>query len=141
MTYKTFDFPFHSVTHAYPTGDQVQFGRGYSHASEPDGPVQRSFLLKFNALTYIQNPTTGLWLRAADVGYDTLKKRSIWCLNDFYAEHLLHKKFYYSHYVFGTLVVRFAQAFQMPEAASNTRNVQNDFPTAPFELRLIEQPE
>lgn len=141
MSYKTFDFPLHFATHAFPAGDQVQFGRGWSHASEPDRPLQRTFLLKFKAMTYVKNPDTGLWLRAADAGHAELKKRSIWCLNDFYDEHLLHKKFYYQHYVFGQLVVRFAQAFQMPEPLEGNRNVINDIPTNSFEIRLIEQPE
>lgn len=149
MAYKTFDFPYHSVTHAFPAGDQVQFGRGWSHASEPDRPLQRTFLLKFNAMTYVKNPYTGLWLRAADTNgvpanqavLDKMKKRAIWCLNDFYDEHLLHKKFTYNHYVFGDLVVRFAQAFQMPEPLQGNRNVENDIPTNSFEIRLIEQPE
>lgn len=142
MSYKTYDFPLHHVTHAFPAGDQVQFGRGWSHASEPDRPLQRTFTLKYKAMTYIKNPNTGLWLRAADTGVDTaLKQRSIWCLNDFYDEHLLHKKFIYNHYVFGALVVRFAQAFQMPDPLDGNRNVVDDIPTNSFEIRLIEQPE
>lgn len=143
MTYKTFDFPHHFVTHSFPAGDQVQFGRGYSHASEPDRPFQRTFLLKFNALLYVKNPLTGNWLRAADTGsgLDDLKKRSIWCLNDFYDEHLVHKKFIYNHYVFGDLVVRFAQPFQMPEPREDNRNILDHIPTNSFELRFIEQPE
>lgn len=149
MAYKTFDFPYHRVSHTYPAGDQVQFGRGWSHASEPDRPLQRTFLLKFAAMTFVRNPYTGLWLRNADTRedpsqqlvLDNLKKRAIWCLDDFYDEHLLHKKFYYNHYVFGQLVVRFSQAFQMPDPAENNRNVNNDIPTTSFEVRFIEQPE
>lgn len=141
--YKTFDFPDHYVTHSWPAGDQVQFGRGWSHASEPDRPLQRSFLLKFKALLFIKNPVTGEWLRRADEqpGLEELKKRSIWCLDDFYDEHLMHKKFLYNHYVFGEMVVRFAQAFQMPDPLESNRNIYDNIPTNSFEVRLIEQPE
>lgn len=140
-TYQTFDFPLHHVVHSYPSGDQVQFGRGYSHASEPDRPLQRSLLLKFETMLYVKNPSTKLWLRRADVGHDALKRRSIWCLDDFYNEHLLHKKFIYNHYVFGNLVVRFAQAFQIPSPAASAKGIQDNIPTEAFEVRLIEQPE
>lgn len=149
MTYKTFDFPTHSVTHGFPGGDQVRFGGGYSHAAEPDRPVQKVFNLHFPALVYIKNPYTSVWLRGADTRVDAgqdailtgLKRRSIWALNDFYDEHMLFKKFYYSHYAFGTLVVRFAAPFEMPTAAEGVRNIPNNIPTSPFDIKLIEQPE
>lgn len=148
-TYKTFNFPLHFATHSYPAGDQVQFGRGYSAASEPDRPLQRMFILKFSGMLFIKNPLTGQWLRNADTSesapalaiLNKLKERSIWCLDDFYDEHLLHKKFLYNHYVFGPLVVRFQQAFQMPDPLQGNRNVENHIPTNSFEVRLIEQPE
>lgn len=149
MPYKSFDFPYHSVTHAFPEGDQVRFGRGYSHAAEPDRPVQRMLLLRFSSLLYIRNPYTLGWLRGADTRVDVdenaklneLKKRCIWALHDFYEEHMLFKKFTYQHYVFGELVVRFAQPFEMPQVAENTANIHNNIPTMPFDVRLIEQPE
>lgn len=147
--YKTFDFPLHHATHSYPAGDQVQFGRGWSHASEPDLPIQRSFILKFAAMTYVKNPHTGLWLRDADtrvnsgelLALNKIKQRSIVCLDDFYNEHKLHKKFIYNHFLYGALVVRFAQAFQIPSPLESAKNIQNDIPTEAFEVRLIEQPE
>ena len=149
MTYRTFDFPDHFVTHSWPAGDQVQFGRGWSHASEPDLPLQRSLLLKFNTLLYVKNPFTGNWLRGSDTDpvparqteLDALKRRSVWCMDDFYEDHLLHKKFTYNHYVFGPLVCRFAQAFQIPAPASSNKNINDMIPTESFEIRMIEQPE
>lgn len=147
--YKTFDFPDHYATHSWPQGDQVQFGRGWSHASEPDRPLQRGFTLKYSTLLYIKNPYTGLWLRNADTDANStrqanlnrLKKKSVWCLDDFFDEHLLHKKFLYNHYVFGELVVRFAAPFQIPAPLGNNRNVQDMIPTESFDIRLMEQPE
>ena len=147
--YKTFNFPLHHVVHQYPAGDQVQFGRGWSHASEPDLPIQRSFILKFSAMTYVKNPYTGLWLRNGDTrpapveqaALDKLKTRSIICLDDFYNEHKLHKKFNYNHFLFGNLVVRFSQAFQIPSPLDSAKNIHNDIPTESFEVRFVEQPE
>jgi hypothetical protein len=149
MPYKTFDFPDHYTTHSWPAGDQVVFGRGWSHASEPDRPLQRMLTLKFSTLLYIKNPFTGLWLRADHTNanpanqarLDALKKRSVWCIDDFYDEHLLHEKFIYNHYVFGPMVVRFAQAFQIPAPLGGNRNVNDMIPTEAFDIRLIEQPE
>lgn len=149
MSYKTFNFPTHQVTHAFPAGDQVQFGQGWTHASAPDGPQQRTLLLKFNALLIIKNPFTGAILRAADTRsnpaeqavLDDLKKRSVWALNDFYEEHLLHKKFIYNHYVYGDMVVRFSQPFQMPAVLGSNQNVYDHIPTESFEVRLLEHPE
>lgn len=147
--YQQFNFPHHYATHQYPAGDQVQFGRGWTHASEPDRPLQRTIILKFNAMLFVKNPFTGEWLRRADTRanpdeallLEGLKQKSVWCLDDFYDEHLLHKKFKYNHYVFGDLVVRFSQPFQMPEPLDSNRNVNNLIPTQPFEIRLLEHPE
>lgn len=149
MTYQVFDFPDHYATHTWPQGDQVQFGRGWSHASEPDRPLQRMITLKFSTLLYIKNPFTGQWLRRGDTDanpanqarLDALKKKSVWCLDDFYDDHLLHQKFTYNHYVFGPLVVRFAQPFQIPAPLSNNRNVNDLIPTESFDVRFMEQPE
>lgn len=148
-TYQVFNFPLHFATHSWPAGDQVQFGRGYVSASEPDRPLQRLLTLKFSGMLFIKNPYTGVWLRRADTRsnpteaakLEELKKRAIWCLDDFYDEHLLHKKFYYDHYVFGRMVVRFQQAFQMPDPLQGNRNVENHIPTNSFEVRLLEHPE
>jgi hypothetical protein len=149
MPYKTFDYPLHSAVHVFPEGDAVRFGKGYSHASEPDRPIQRGFKLAFPGMVYVKNPYTGAWLRGADTRVDTaenailttLKRRSIWAMNDFYDEHMMFKKFEYTHYVFGLMVVRFAQVFEMPPAADGTRAIFDNIPTQPFEIRLIEQPE
>lgn len=148
-SYQTFDFPYHSVAHRYPAGDQTQFGKGYRHAAEPDLPVQRSFILTFPTLLYVKNPYTGAWLRRADTRVDpgedaaltTLKKRSILCLDDFFAEHLVHKRFNYDHYLFGTLVCRFESPFELPKVQDSVRALSNNIPVDGFELRFVEHPE
>jgi hypothetical protein len=147
--YATFDFPYHSVVHRYPAGDQTRFGMGYQHATEADSPGQRELILSFPTMLHIKNPHTGTWLRkddtrvdgAEDAALTLLKKRSVICLDDFYASTRLSTRFYYTHYLFGSMVCRFAAPFEMPKVMESSRGIMNNIASDPFDVRLIEHPE
>ena len=132
---ETFSFEFFVPTHEYPENNQISFGGGYSFASKPDLPVQRTFKLKSEGL---------FWYRqGSNFSRLNLPTKNILCLNDFYEAHLMWKRFILPHEVFGNLVVRFSSPFSMPSTRPGIPSVKSGFEeylTEPFELRMIEQP-
>jgi len=115
----TFNFPYHTVRHIYPQGDQQKFGRGYMYAVKPLLPIQRTFILKFNAMN---------WL-ATGSGYGMQD------LVAFYELHEMWDRFTYPHPLYGNLITRFAKALEVPEVLDNGFGH-----TQPLEIQLIEQP-
>jgi len=128
MAYETFDFPQHGVRHSYPEGDSIKFGGGYSFGVEPETPIQRTFTLSFNALSiYRVDGTLSATVNA---------QSNLLALDAFYARHQLWKRFNYVHELYGTLVCRFAEPFELPKMRPGGLGVSTD-----FELKIIEHPE
>ncbi len=125
---ETFNFQFYVPTHKYPEGVQVQFGRGYSYASEPQLPLQRRFILNFNGLRWFKNGQ-GVWSSSPSPTMNIL------ALDEFYARHRMDKRFILPHEVFGNLVVRFAAPFEMPMGRQGGSGL-----TEPFQLQMLEHP-
>jgi hypothetical protein len=111
MSLANFDFPNHTVNHKYPERPQMTFGGGYTFTATPPNPVQRSFTLHFEGgLRWVQNANGVGFSNSEDSENNALR------FDQFYAAHEMHKAFNYPHDVYGTLVVRFKQPFQMPKS-------------------------
>jgi hypothetical protein len=119
MTLATFPSTVHTPRHTYPPGDQQKFGKGYQYAVKPLLPLQRTFILSFDAMQW-DGPVAG---------YD------MQTLIDFYEAHELWDRFNYVHPKYGTLIVRFATPLAVPKSVKGGSGA-----TEPFEVQLIEQP-
>jgi hypothetical protein len=126
----TFGFPYHSVTHIYPKGDGVRFGRGYIFTTKPQLPFQRIFRLHFNAMQWLFN---GSGVADATIN----PSLNILALINFYEAHDTSQAFIYAHPVFGNLVVKFSPdtPLEVPKAIDGGTGT-----TEAFELFLVEQP-
>lgn len=129
MVLAVFPFVNHTPVHRYPKGDAFQFGKGYEFSAAPQEPLQKRFVLKFNALTWYFTGTTPV--NNVDVENNAM------AFDEFYRAHLTHKKFLYNHQLFGQITVKFAPdtPFEMPRSIDGGGGV-----TEGFEVTLVEQP-
>ena len=118
----TFNFPYYTVRRIYPAGDQQKFEKPRLHVrcQVAAVPIQRTFILKFNAMAN--------WL-ATSSGYGMQD------LVLFYEAYEMWDRFTYPHPLYGNLIVRFSKALEVPETLDNGFGH-----TMPLEIQLIEQP-
>ncbi len=97
----TFDFPYHTPSDVYPESSSgIKFGRGYTFASEPNGPDQMIFRLHFEAMF--------TWISAAGTPTNAVKPQlSTICLQEFYESVRMSIPFNYVHWRRGTTLCRF----------------------------------
>lgn len=130
MSYDVFPCTMHTVTHAYPKGDVVQFGKGYQFNATPQLPFQRRFRLSFKAAQWFFNVD-------GTVDLTTHPEFNMGVMDAFFQAHDYSKPFTYPHTLYGNITVKFAadQAFEIPKAMDGGTGV-----TEPFEIFLVEQP-
>lgn len=126
----TFNFPYHSVTHTYPKGDSVKFGKGYTFNAKPILPFQRVFRLHFNAMQWFLN-SDGTLDHATNATYN------IQALIDFFEAHDTSQAFTYIHPAYGPITVKFSadQTFEIPKTIDGAGGT-----TESLDLFLVEQP-
>lgn len=134
----TFDFPYHQLVDVFPeSGQNIQFGRGYSFASAPLGPDQMTFKLKFEAMFY--------WFDASRAPSTTAEpSMNLNRLVEFYETHRMYEPFTYVHDLRGSRTVRFLKP--LPELVpmknkiiwDSTRTYRGH-QVEPFEVLLIDQ--
>lgn len=130
MTEETFDFGFHTPSWVYPKGDAFKFGRGYQFTIQPQDPLQRTFVLNFDA---------GLmWVIGDDGSIDATTEPTLNMkrLVDFYERHLTWKTFTYPHPVFGDIHVKFDadSPLNVPKPVTGGSGL-----TDSFTMQLVEQ--
>lgn len=122
---ETFAFPLHTFATKYPESSAtVTFGRGYSFASRPRGPDQKTYTLSF----------AGMWFYETAPGVvDTTSNPTInmAILDAFYQAHRLYEPFIYPHPAEGDVVVRFAKPLAYKQKPNGKGQVE------PFEIELI----
>ena len=148
--YDTFNFGAHYARHEYPSGDSVQFGKGYAFSTKPDRPLQRRVVLHFETgLFFFRRsvepntppPEHVTIAEHTDPWVDWIKPDlNILALDSFYNDKTLYQRFIYPHEIWGDTVVRFASPFVMPKIKTG-QNGQGVVATDGFELNLIEMPE
>lgn len=130
MSLDVFPFSMHTVTHTYPKGDSVKFGKGYEFNAKPLLPFQRTFHLYFSAMQ---------WFFNADGSLDTTSNPSfnMGALVQFFEAHDYSQAFTYPHPIYGDITVKFAAgtAFEIPKSLPGGSGV-----TEPLQVDLVEQP-
>jgi hypothetical protein len=127
---ETFNFAYHTPTTVFPKGDGFKFGRGWEFSAAPQLPIQRRFILHFNAVKWFQN---------LDGSADLISspEYNAQLLVDFYERHWSHQKFIYPHPLYGDITVKFApeEPLQIPKTQEGGMGV-----TDSFQITLVEQP-
>lgn len=127
-TLQTFDWPYYALQVIYQDNSvRVSFGRGYTFAARPEGPPQRIFKLRFEAL---------MWELGSNGLIDTAVRPStnLARLIEFYKAHEMWKSFWWNMPGHGWVVARFNKPLDVPyQMAGGTGAV------GPIELELIEQ--
>lgn len=123
----TFPFPYYTYTTRFNDNvKQIQFGNGFTFASQPSGPPQRSFKLRMSGMA---------WHRQPEGGLDVLTARdtNLGRLEEFYKEVECWKPFIWQHPIYGNMLVRFLRPLDIPYQIPGGTGV-----VEPFELEFIE---
>lgn len=123
----TFPFPYYSYTTRFNENvEQVKFGNGYTFASQPSGPPQRSFKLRMSGMS---------WHRLESGGIDVYRNRAtnVGRLEEFYREVECWKPFIWQHPIYGNMLVRFLRPLDIPYQIPGGGGV-----VEPFEIEFIE---
>lgn len=122
-TLETFDdFMLHNDDFNFVNqGFSVDFGGGYSFATDGDFPVLREFNLYFRGYKWYVD-------EKGQIDTETNKAiNNIGNLREFYKRHLTHKSFIYHHPTEGEVKVRFAEPLKMPRRITSGGGVCEDF--------------
>jgi phage-related protein len=126
MDLETFDdFMYHNDEISYINqGFSVDFGGGYSFATDGGFPVLREINLYFTGYK---------WYTKVEgfnevIDYETNKNiNNMGNLREFYKRHLTYKSFIYNHPTEGELKVRFAEPLTLPRRVKGGGGVCEDF--------------
>ena len=128
-SYEVFDFPFHTFETKYvDDGDQGRLGKGWSFATKPNAPVQRTFVLNFQGMRYITSPGGSRDLL-------TDPQLNMGRMEDFFQRHRLYQPFFYDHPFWGRQRVRFQRPIEVPRGVVGGSGVLQA-----FDVNLIEFP-
>lgn len=119
------DFMMHNDDVSYVNqGFSVDFGGGYSFATDGGFPVLRELNLYFTGYkwyTKVEGSNTVL-------DFETNKNiNNMGALREFYKRHLTYKSFIYKHPTEGELKVRFAEPLALPRRVKSGGGVCEDF--------------
>ena len=123
-----FDWPYFSLATDYQDNStRVAFGKGYTFAARPEGPPQRLFMLKFEAL---------IWELGTDSRPDIFTRRetNLGRLEDFYRQVEMWKTFWFPHPHDGLILVRFSKPLRIPHGAKGGTGA-----VLSLDIELIEQ--
>jgi hypothetical protein len=124
-----FDWPYYSVSVIYQDNSpRVRLGRGYTFSAEPDGPPQRVFKLRFEALKW-ETSSNG----RADPFIEP--KTNLFRLEKFYRTVEMWKTFWFDLPAEGFVLVRFNKPLEIPYGVKGGSGA-----VTPVEIELIEQP-
>ena len=122
-TLETFDdFMLHNDDISFVNqGFSVDFGGGYSFATDGQFPVLRTFNLYFTGYKWYVNDK-------GEIDTETNKNiNNLGRLREFYKRHLTHKSFLYNHPTEGMVKVRFAEPLILPKRITSAGGVCEDF--------------
>ena len=116
------DFMLHNDDMAFVRqGFSVDFGGGYSFATDGEFPVLREFNLYFTGYKWYINDK-------GEIDTETNKNiNNLGNLREFYKRHLTHKSFVYNHPTEGMVKVRFAEPLVLPRRIKAGGGVCEDF--------------
>lgn len=119
------DFMLHNDDISYVNqGFSVDFGGGYSFATDGEFPVLRIFNLYFTGYKWY----TKMEGFHEVLDFETNKNiNNIGALREFYKRHLTHKSFIYNHPTEGEMKVRFAEPLVLPRRIKSGGGVCEDF--------------
>jgi len=127
---ETFTFPMHRVMTKYPSnGQQIKFGNNYTFAAEPDAPVDRTFVLKFQGFKYFLDEEG-----AIDV-VTNAAVNNVGTLEAFYQVHQLWKSFVYPHAILGNTTCKFKTPLEIPHGMPGGGGL-----VEAFDINMIECP-
>lgn len=126
QTLENFDnFMLHNDEVNFVTqGFSVDFGGGYSFATDGQFPVLRNFTLYFTGYrwyTKIENNR-----KVVDTETN-ININNIGALREFYKRHLMYKSFIYNHPTEGPVKVRFKEPLNLPKRIKGAGGVCEDF--------------
>lgn len=116
------DFMLHNDDMSFVRqGFSVDFGGGYSFATDGEFPVLREFNLYFTGYKWYINDK-------GEIDTETNKNiNNLGNLREFYKRHLTHKSFVYNHPTEGMVKVRFAEPLVLPRRIKAGGGVCEDF--------------
>ena len=119
------DFMLHSEEGTFVSqGFSVDFGGGYSFATDGNFPVLREFSLTFTGYKWYTKEEGNRTI----LDFETNKSiNNMGALREFYKKHLTHKSFLYHHPTEGELKVRFKEPLPLPKRLVGGNGVCADF--------------